>query len=209
MIEEKINIATSNEYTHIGNLSVQLLGTRPKSMNGLSPLALIKVISPNNEAEEVLLDLVEKQYYVSHGQTFKLTDIDVGTAYLPWTKMFTGAISITAMSEEREPVLVVGQEAPVAAGNVQATSVRPCNCDTDNNISAVIKNGQYSPQTASVPQIPFSPITSLGGCGDKTQNMHCPFGGGGRTDTSILAIVLGLISLGLLGLAFALIKKRD
>jgi hypothetical protein len=30
-----------------------------------------------------------------------------------------------------------------------------------------------------------------------------------RSDTTILAIVLGLISLGLLGLAFALVKRRD
>jgi hypothetical protein len=195
MKEESAQVTTSLEYTHIGNLSVQLLGTYPKSINGLSPLASLRVVYPGNNSEEVMMDLVANQYYVSHGYTLKLTDIDIGTSYLPWKKMFTGTVRLTAMPNEE----IIDMENPI---DVQKASVRPCTCETDNNIAAVIKKGQGYPSLSVM-----SP-------GNEIQTMQTNGYNGygyGRNDTVLLAIAaLGFVSLGLIGLAFLLSKRgRD
>ena len=247
MKEENASITTSLEYAHMGDLSVQLLGTHPKSINGLSPLALIKIVYPNKESEEVMMDLVTKQYYVSHGYTLKLNDIDIGTSYLPWKKMFSGTVKVTALSEDK----VEEKDSGVGAAEMHSASVHPCTCETDNNIATVIKNGNPHPplSAVSLPDgngiqsmqpngVPLAMMSVPAGTGIHTMQTpgcgNCSYynngyagyavnggngGNGGNSggnpffqrssDTSILAIVLGLISLGLLGLAFALVKKRD
>lgn len=193
MKEESASITTSLEYTHIGDLSLQLLGTHPKSINGLSPLALVKVVYPNRESEEVMMDLVTNQYYVSHGYTLKLDDINIGTSYLPWKRMFSGTVKMTTLSEDAEE-----------DADVQKASVRPCTCETDNNIAAVIRNGQTYPSLS----VMSSPIST------GIQTMQTPVDNylqyhGGRNDNVLLAIAaLGFVSLGLLGLAFLLSRKR-
>ena len=246
MKEENASITTSLEYAHMGDLSVQLLGTHPKSINGLSPLALLKIIYPDKESEEVMMDLVTKQYYVSHGYTLKLNDINIGTSYLPWKKMFSGTVKVTALSEDKDNE----KDSDVEAAEMHAASVHPCTCETDNNIATVIKNGKPHPSLSVVSSpdgngiqamqpngVPLAMMSVPAGTGIHTMQTpgcgNCSYynngysgsgygGNGGNSggnggnpffqrssDTSILAIVLGLISLGLLGLAFALVKKRE
>jgi hypothetical protein len=203
MKEESAKVTTSLEYAHIGGLSVQLQGTHPKSINGLSPLALVKVVYPSGESEEVMMDLVTKQYYVSHGYTLKLTDIDIGTSYLPWKKMFTGTVNLTALSDDSmEEKLVVGD------GGVQSTSVKP----VDSNVDIKSEELNTSPVTMVSPtDVQTMQTSCFGNCSNYNRSSNVGINSVGiqRTDTTILAIVLGLISLGLLGLAFALVKRRD
>lgn len=182
MKEETAHVITSLEYAHVGDLSVQLQGTYPKSINGLSPLALVKVVYPNNESEEVLMDLVAKQYYVSHGYTLKLNDVDIGTSYLPWRRMFTGAVSLTATSNES-----VGSVEVSAESNLPAPSVAQC------------------PAVSSLPVVTVtSPAIQTMQTPDTTPQYV------EKNDTVKLAIAaLGFISLGLLGLAFLLSKKQS
>lgn len=182
MKEETAHVITSLEYAHVGDLSVQLQGTCPKSINGLSPVALVKVVYPNNESEEVLMDLVTKQHYVSHGYTLKLNDVDIGTSYLPWKKMFTGAVRLTVASNESVESVEAQQSKLPASSDVQCPAVLP----------------------------PVNVMTPAGN--DKIQIMQTPDTIPQyieKNDTTKLAIVvLGFVSLGLLGLAFLLSKKQ-
>lgn len=183
MKEETAHVITSLEYAHVGDLSVQLQGTYPKSINGLSPLALVKVVYPNNESEEVLMDLVAKQYYVSHGYTLKLNDVDIGTSYLPWRRMFTGAVSLTAISNDQD--LVPTETQSISPSNIQSS--QPPTSPSLVVMSPKIQTMQ-TPEYGNTPQYP--------------QYV-------GRNDTVVLAIAaLGFISLGLIGLAFFLSRKR-
>jgi hypothetical protein len=102
--------------------------------------------------------------------------------------MFTGSVRLTAISNEQ----IVDMENPV---DVQTASVHPCPCDTDNNIAAITKDG-------------LSTMSPRGGI----QTMQTPTYDGytGRNDNALVAIAaLGFISLGLIGLAFFLSRRRD
>jgi hypothetical protein len=214
MKEESAKITTSLEYAHIGGLSVQLQGTHPKSINGLSPLALIKVVYPSGDAEEVMMDLVTKQYYVSHGYTLKLTDIDIGTSYLPWKKMFTGTVSLTALSDEQDRLN--DDSGSVSSDsfsggdpiNLSSKSLEVSN-DVIGKEKVTAVGSKIGEQSLAIQTLQ----TSCGACTNYNNGVGADNGisrgVAQRSDTTILAIVLGLISLGLLGLAFALVKRRD
>lgn len=191
MKEESARVTTSLEYTHVGDLSVQLQGTYPKSINGLSPLALIKVVYPDRESEEVLMDLVAKQYYVSHGYTLRLNDVDIGASYLPWRKMFTGTVSLTSISNDQDLVPAEIQSLSPLSSNIQLPSSIPLSIPSLSNIQS------------SIP-----PVAVMSPTGIQTMQT-LPNYNTERNDMIILAIAaLGFVSLGLIGLAILLGRKR-
>lgn len=99
MTENIINAEMAG-YTNAANLSVQCLGVLPQSINGHSPTTLIKVVYPNEDYEEVFMDLVTRQNHVSHGYKLKLNNVNISTSYIPWRKMFAGSAVLTVEKEE-------------------------------------------------------------------------------------------------------------
>lgn len=99
MTENTINVEMAG-YTNAADLSMQCLGVLPQSINGHSPTALIKVVYPNEDYEEIFMDLVTRQNHVSHGYNLKLNNVNIATTYIPWRKMFAGSAVLTVEKEE-------------------------------------------------------------------------------------------------------------
>lgn len=99
MTENTINVEMAG-YTNAADLSAQCLGVLPQSINGHSPTALIKVVYPNEDYEEIFMDLVTRQNHVSHGYKLKLNNVNIATTYIPWRKMFAGSAVLTVEKEE-------------------------------------------------------------------------------------------------------------
>lgn len=99
MTENTINVEMAR-YTNVADLSVQCLGVLPQSINGHSSTTLIKVVYPNEDYEEIFMDLITRQNHVSHGYKLKLNNVNIATTYIPWRKMFAGSAVLTVEKEE-------------------------------------------------------------------------------------------------------------
>lgn len=110
MTENTINVEMEG-YSNVADLSVQCLGVLPQSINGHSSTALIKVVYPNEDYEEVFMDMVTKQNHVSHGYKLKLNNVHIATTYVPWRKMFAGSAVLTV--EKEVPVSAIKKEEAV------------------------------------------------------------------------------------------------